>query len=471
MYKKLKKCKNFAEIYSVMGEQGFSKVAEVLLIILCISPLLAGVVNAYMLIDIYTYNAYEYNDRFMAISNTIFALITLFIFTYTIGRIRYNKWYIEDVIIHIRKKEPWLIFWLCLLVWGFITSLPAYDMRGAFFGATELSGGYISHIYMLCVMVCGYLLSEEGIKKLLKVYVVVSDILAIIMLAYQFDIPFFRMFTATTGISVFTNSNHYGYYLAVATLWLAGLFYISIDELEEKKNYKPVIIYLVSYEMHIYALMINDTLGAFFGIVFGLLALFIFWCIRMGRIRPMYFLPLGLLAVTTIFSYFGAIPSKLGGTIGLSLVIFLQDLFKVANQSEGYRQAGTNRIQLWLEAINAISQKPILGFGPDMMIDRWGYACVSMTPHNEYLECALYMGIPGLLMYLGGLITLFVSRVKRIRKLPPYMIVAAGAIIAYLVSAFFGVRKYHTVDYLFLFIGFVFLKDRIDEKTVKSGKK
>jgi O-antigen ligase len=185
----------------------------------------------------------------------------------------------------------------------------------------------------------------------------------------------------------------------------------------------------------------------------------------------MYFLPLGLLTVTTIFSYLGAIPSKLGSTIGLSLVIFLQDLFKVANQSEGYRQAGTNRIQLWLEAINAISQKPILGFGPDMMIDRWGYACVSMTPHNEYLECALYMGIPGLVMYLGGLITLFVSRVKRIKKLPPYMIVAAGAIIAYLVSAFFGVRKYHTVDYLFMFIGLVFLKDRVDEKTVKSGKK
>ena len=69
-----------------------------------------------------------------------------------------------------------------------------------------------------------------------------------------------------------------------------------------------------------------------------------------------------------------------------------------------------------------------------------------------------------MIMYIGGLISLFVCRIRVLRRLPLSMIVASCAAISYLISAFFGVRKYHTVAYLFMFIGLVFMKSDNDGK-------
>ncbi len=462
LYRKLKKCKSFGEIYSCVGEANWGKAAFYLLILLCVSPLFAGIINYVMLLQItYYYDAYEYNYRFMAVSNMVFSLITVFFFTYIIGKIRYNKWYIEDVLIRIRKKEPWLLFWVCLLLWGIASCLASANIRGAFFGATELSSGYISHIYMLSVMGSAYLVPENDRKKLIRVFIVVSNILAFIMLAFQYDIPFVSGFTAATGCSVFTNSNHYGYYLAVSSLCIAGMLFV---ESENKKfDKKTVTYYCISFAIHIWALMINDTLGAYFGVVFGLLGLMIMWRIRTGRLGILRWIPVIMVIIFTLLSFWGVITSKLGSTIGPSLVIFVRDLFKVAEKTEGYEQAGTNRIKLWKDTIAAIKLRPILGYGPDIMYDRWYQYVIGLTPHNEYLECAFFLGIPGGIMYLGGLISLLICRIKEFKKLPLFTLMSGGAVIAYLVSAFFGVRKYHTLVYLFMFIGFILNKKR-DEK-------
>ncbi len=462
MLKKLKKCKTFGEIYNCVGEANWGKAALYLLILLCISPLIAGIINYVMLLQItYYYDAYEYNYRFMAVSNMVFSLITVFFFTYIIGKIRYNKWYIEDVLMKIRKKEPWLLFWICLLIWGIASCLASANIRGAFFGATELSSGYISHVYMLCVMGCAYLVDEYDRKKLIRIFIIVSNILAFIMLSFQYDIPFISGFTAATGCSVFTNSNHYGYYLAVASLCIAGMLFI---ESENKKfDKKTVAYYSVSFAIHMWALMINDTLGAYFGVVFGLLGLMILWRIRTGKLGLIRWIPVIMVIVFTLLSFGGVITSKLGSTIGPSLVIFIRDLFKVAEKTEGYEQAGTNRIKLWKDTIAAIKLRPVLGYGPDIMYDRWYQYVIGLTPHNEYLECTFFLGIPGGIMYLGGLVSLLICRIKELKKLPLFTLMSAGAVIAYLVSAFFGVRKYHTVVYLFMFLGFILSKKK-DEK-------
>ena len=472
-YKELKRCKTFGDIYCVIGEDGFGRGAEVLLKLFCISPILAGLVNFYMLLDIYSYNAYTYNDRFMIISNTVFTLITLYFIVYLAGKIGYNKWNISDIIAIIRKKEPWLLFWICLMIWTILSCVASVNIRGAFFGATELSSGYISHIYMLCIMGCASLLPKKNERNLISFYIAISDLLAVIMLAFQYDIPFIRRFTAASGLSVFTNSNHYGYYLAVASTCLAGMFFMSIEERKaaSNKNLKSVVIYLASFVIHSYALMINDTMGAFVAIFISTIVLIILWCIRIRDVRWYHFLPIMILMIMVLLCLWGVITSKSGSTIGISLIYMFYDITKIAGRKPGYQQAGTDRIRLWLESIEAIKKNPILGYGPDVMYDRYWTPYISLTPHNEYLECALYMGIPGAIMYLGGLISLFICRIKRLKQLPLSMIVAAGAVISYLISAFFGVRKYHTVAYLFMFIGLIFLKNEKNEENGKSRKK
>ena len=460
---KLKEYNSFANIYKKIGEEGFQNGAEGLMILLVITPVICGVINFVMLLDIPSYDPYLYNDACMLISNIGFAFMTLLFMTYVIGKISYNKWYAEEVISRIKQREPWLLFWMCLLVWGIITSVAACDIKGAFLGATELSAGYISHVFMICLMGCAYLVSERGRIKIANVHIIVADFLAIVMLSLEYNIPFFYCFTGYCGCSVFTNSNHYGYYLAMTIPLIAGMFYMSYEERLETRKGPWSLIYIVSFIFNMWAMVINDCMGGFLGVFFALVFMLVFWGIRNGKLKFPHFLPLIILVIFVYLSYIGVITSLLGTTTGTSLVVLFQDIFNVAGRREGYERAGTNRIFLWKEAIAAISNKPILGYGPDMMYDRLFRPVVSLTPHNEFLECALYMGIPGLVMYLGGLLTLFVCRIKKLKDLPFLMIVSSCSVIGYQVSAFFGVRKFHTVAYMFMFVGFLINKEQTKE--------
>ncbi len=467
----MKKCKiALSKTYGIIGEEGFQDISEWLIRLLCVSPIIAGIVNYIMLLDIPSYDPYVYNDRWIIISDIGFALMTATILLYILTKMSYNDFDLLQVVKMIKDKEPWLLFWIALLMWGIIPCLNSVSIRGAFLGATELYSGYITHVFMLCVMGCAFLLSHEGRKRVIYTYVAVSDMLVIIMLAFNYDIPFIRWFSAYAGDSTFTNSNHYGYYLAMAIPFLAAMYFIEYDKAEADLEVSklPCIIYLISYVIHMQGMVINDCMGAFLGVFFSVIILIIFWAVRKRKLRFAYLVPLMLLVVIVYLSYVGIIYSIMGPTTGTSLSTLFRDIFKVAKKSEGYEAAGTNRIFLWKQAIKAIAERPILGYGPDIMYNKSEEAVVSMTPHNEFLECALYLGIPGLILYLGGLLSLFVSRLKRLKELPDYMIAAAAAVIGYQISAFFGVRKFHIVPYMFMFLGMLIVNNNNEKEGFKE---
>ena len=449
-------------IYDRIGKEGFAEIAEWLLRLLCVTPLITGIINYIMLLDIPSYDPYLYNYRCIIVSSIGFILMTVFAVFFVIGKIVQEHLGIKGILGKIKCREPWLLWWIALLVWGIITVVASAYPKSALFGGTILYSGYITHIYMICVMICAYLLNEDGRRRVINTYVVVSDILAIIMISFNYDLPFFNSFSGYAGVATFTNSNHYGYYLAIAIPCLAGLFLQKYDEADQgkEKSNTSCIVFLVSYIIHMQAMVINDCMGAFLGVFFSLVFLSVFWIIRRRKLKLVYFIPMIMLVVMVYLSYVGVITSVLGRTTGTSLRVLFYDIFRVAKKREGYEEAGTNRIYLWKETIAAIKRNPVFGYGPDIMLDKNGNMCVSITPHNEFLECALYMGIPGAIMYLGGLITLFINRLKNLKKLPDYMIIAACAVIGYQISAFFGVRKFHIVPYMFMFLGMIIMKER-----------
>lgn len=437
------------------------EIAELVMILFCISPLFAAIINYTMILDMSTYNAYTYNWCFMYITNPCLCLVSVCSLTYIIKKAIGNKSNLHDYIRTYLKKERWLIFWILFAPWALICCLCSVDIRGALLGATEMSGGLISYAFMIGVMFCVFILNPKQRNRMLKIYMIVSDILAAIMLGFQYDIPVLMAFTPDTGASVFTNPNHYGYYLCVAILCMIGKFYICI--LEEKRKDKRIIkfiAYILSIAMNMHALMINDTLGAFLAVFFAGLILMLLWRIRFGRLSFWHFVPMIILLADVWLSYIGIIQSKIDSTIGTSLIVFFADLFKLSHKAEGYKNGGTGRIQLWLDTIERIKEKPILGHGADIMYDANGQQLMWTSAHNEFLEIALYFGIPGLVLYLGGLITLCVDRCKKLKELPSETIMAAAAVMGYLISSFFGVRKYHTVPYLFVFLGLLLLKNR-----------
>lgn len=444
-------------------------IALLLILLFCSAPLFAGLIDRQMLKDLFTYDAYVYNKCFMLISNSIYTLILGFVIAVIVKmRIGDGK-RIKDLFLEFVSREKWIIFWVCLLGWSIIPTLCAIDIKGAIFGATEMSSGYVSYLFSFAMMGCIFMVDAKGKDIVIKYFVIVSDILAAIMLSYEYDIPVLKEFTPPlTGLAVFTNSNHFGYYLAVAIMCMIGQYYILV-QCKEKLNRADNLwkyVYLISAIFNIYTLIINDTLGAYFGIVFATIFLAIIWKIRFGEFGIRYWIPIIAIIVLTILSYFDIITSKLGSTIGGSLVGFVFDILKIKHKSSDYKLAGSRRIKIWLETIERIKAHPIIGYGPDMMFDADGNILMESSPHNEFLECAFFLGIPGLIMYLGGLISLFVDRCKRLKKLSPMAVMAAGVVFAYLVSSFFGVRKYHTSPYFYMFLGML-LMPAVSEESEK----
>ena len=80
---------------------------------------------------------------------------------------------------------------------------------------------------------------------------------------------FFEFKKLKTGI--FSNSNHYGYYLLLATT-CANFFFVT-----EKNKYMR-ILYLLGYTFLLYYLILNNTFGCYLALITTLI-IFLLYCI------------------------------------------------------------------------------------------------------------------------------------------------------------------------------------------------
>lgn len=92
-------------------------------------------------------------------------------------------------------------------------------------------------------------------------------------------------------------------------------------------------------------------------------------------------------------------------------------------------------------------------YGPEQLNDQYWKSTVTDRPANEYIQHMVFLGIPGLILYLGALITMLVCQLKKIKKLELTTIAAAVCVIAYAVCAFTGNTMFYTTPYMFMFLG------------------
>ena len=144
----------------------------------------------------------------------------------------------------------------------------------------------------------------------------------------------------------------------------------------------------------------------------------------------------------------------LPGANGMSVNFrqFGTDLWSVAIQSENAGRAGTGRYRLWTDTVKRIGQRPVFGFGPEGF---YGENAIhnNDSPHNEYLQMAGFLGIPGLVLYLAALFTLAIHHWKHIRELDPLVVAVSGVTVVYLFSACFGNPVFNTAPYFWMFLG------------------
>lgn len=357
------------------------------------------------------------------------------------------------------KKEIWIVLLVALLGWSLISSLLAEDVVTAFIGTAIKRDGFLAYCMYASIMGLAYFVKEERSKKIIfGVFVAVADYMVLVMMCYEWRIPYLRLMSHGYSCATYMNPNHYGYYICMATMCLIGLFYSDLMR-EKKKGDKLLtgsgVFWLLSMIWQMYALMINNTLGAYVAVWLAMIAMFVLWRINKGRFNPFMLLPFVILIVITWLSYINVITNLWGQTIGNCLGQLWRDLFTVVEHAEGFEQAGTNRMGLWIATLKLIPKHPIFGVGPEGLNGVFREVNVYDRPHNEYLQMAAFCGIPALVLYLSALISLCVNRCKNLKKLSGYTLVAAGVVIGYLISAFFGFTIYYTTPYFYMFLGFV----------------
>ena len=337
------------------------------------------------------------------------------------------------------KLQKWDICFMLLLAWGLISVLLAKDKELAVIGSHRMDG-YFSYAIYAAVYVGVRTLKNEKIK----LWLIRSLSIAATFLCFDFIIK-------GSDTSIFFNRNHFAYLLTLSTMLLAGLFTYA-TKLWIK------VIYLILFSINLFTLINADTLGSYLAVLFGMGFLFVFMLISKKEKNFM----ISSVILIILFITISIAVDHQTHILRKSFNVFGNDLEKIATNAEDADMAGSFRIKLWKHSFVYIKEKPLFGYGPEGTYNAWLFEddMGNDRPHNEYIQCALFMGIPAALFYLTGLFMLFFHCIKNRKQLPSYAIISGVAVFAYCISAFFGNTMFYTTPYFFMMLGMLYQNNR-----------
>lgn len=199
-----------------------------------------------------------------------------------------------------------------------------------------------------------------------------------------------------------------------------------------------------------YALIMNDTFGSYLASLVVMPICYFIYYISGHKININKLIPAIIFSAVSLLSVFNLLPNA--NSLGGNLNQFGTDVNKVVTQSEDMEMAGTTRMRLWLDTIERIKERPIIGFGP-MGFNGANAITNYDSPHNEFLQITGFLGFPGLFIYLGSLITLCINKFKKIKEVPISILCTGTVLIVYLASSCFGNPVFNTYPYYWLFFG------------------
>ena len=106
---------------------------------------------------------------------------------------------------------------MCLLFWSLISSLLADDVVTAFVGTAIKRDGFLAYCMYASVFGLAYFMEDKNlIKKFVVWYAVLANIMGLIMMFYEWQIPVLLYMSHSFSIATFMNQNHFGYYLCMS---------------------------------------------------------------------------------------------------------------------------------------------------------------------------------------------------------------------------------------------------------------
>ena len=432
-----------------------------LLLIWIIIPILKMIKATSSITEIYEY-------RFME----VVGLVGIYLLVITIYKKVLKS---EDRKQLIKELLP-LIFLIGYLIWTLLACIFAKDTQKAFYGDEYRQEGFITYFIYGGFFACAFLIESDKLKRcLLNSFIIVAILNILLLNMTNHNIEMLKIFNfKNIQLGVFSNINHYGYYLLLATITACLSFIL-------EKNRIIQIFYGLAYLILIYSLIINNTFGCY--IAFAItLVLFFAYCISQKKNRIITTVSILIFIINSCFVQYNGINVVTNNM--KNLFSDVSSMFEVAkdrinNKKEKDEQndisknennteiknetekklekAGSGRAKIWKYGLKMFLDKPILGYGADNLESEYRkYNIRQDRPHNLIIQLATTSGLPGCILYIIAIGLILARAFKRLNNSNRIYTIVFFAIIAYLISAMFGNSMYYTSPYYFIFLGITF---------------
>lgn len=274
-------------------------------------------------------------------------------------------------------------------------------------------------------------------------------------LYYIFNIPFEPAFASST----FGNRNFFGSFLAICVPIFMALYII-----KRKK------VYLVTSLISFWAMLVSMTRSSWVGLavatIFGII--YVVKNFSKEILKRTIHIVIGF----TIIFVFVLIPPPIAdyfdvNTLNGRLAALGHDFVVLFDNDAEKSALGSGRMIIWKIALEELTFVPILGTGPDALVDglKENYTDDYVKfivnthmqidkAHNEYLQIAVTLGIPALIVYLTFIAQILASARKNIFKNNATFILFIP-IVSYLVQAFFNISTIGVAPVFWALLGLI----------------
>ncbi len=327
-----------------------------------------------------------------------------------------------------------------LLLWSLVSALLSDNLHLSMQGSVYRREGWLTYLFYAGIFCLGYLLREPKHQQVVLDILIGSGLVLVLLDLISSD-SIYAFWGLEPRKLVFFNINHAGYFLCLIILLCAGRF-VQTERLALK------LIRYIAFIALSAALILNTSLGPYLAVCFGLL-LFLALLVSgyKDRWKSISLLLVGFIVLSVVINLF--LPR-----LGLDLRMLSGDLMNIFQNNELAATAGSKRWLLWTCALAFIIEKPIFGFGPDNLGDRYGLSGIDIDrPHNEPLQIASSLGLPALILYLGALGYLAFRVIRHIRTQNLLTLVLFISAAGYFVSSLFGNSMFYTTPFFMLVLG------------------
>ncbi|MFH1657174.1 MAG: O-antigen ligase family protein [bacterium] len=371
------------------------------------------------------------------------------------------------------KKSLSFKLLLSLLGIYFLATLFSQDIYFSFWGSPYRGGGFLNFALYIFLAIFAYLvLRKNDWPKLWNFTFFIGVLISTIAILQQhglFNEIIIKQITqpmSTLGNSTFLAA----YLLLLCFLILAfGI---------KNKNYYAKFFYFSCLGLFIFTIAITVSRAAYIGLLIGSLY-FVFFYPTLPNLKKKVFLMKFVAGIFLVLSllgiyWFNSQPE---------FPKFIKENYVLNNAvgrffpiEKALPYSFQERLSGWKVAMEALKDKPIIGYGPenfsigfDKYYDSSAPYITKFKPyltsgtgwwdraHNFVFDIGVTAGIPALIIYLSLFTVLFYQLQKVKRKCPDKAIICHGiqaTFLAYLAANFFSFDSFSSYIILFLLIGY-----------------